>query len=316
MSSLQLNVLLLAIGVLQGIFLFFLLFKKRKFLPGYIFLAAYLLVMLLQVTMKIATKLWLMQNIDPLYQFSYQLPFLYGPLLYLFVCRFTNTRQPQTTAILHFIPGILFVSTYLFLKPGHNLPFLLIPLFNYKWTVVLQLASIIAYHSIALFMLTKYSRQLSIKITSPIFLRVKWIRQLTITSMIVCSVVAIVICLMYFNNPHWRNVRFGFVALTGFIYWISYKAWSQPELFAVIRGYSNEDATRLPAPLLTVHLPARKYSNSGLSDEEMKNINTALKNKMQAERMFLNAELTIDELAESLHCSRHHLSQALNESTQ
>lgn len=314
MTSLQLNVVLLSLGVLQGFFLFFLLFKKRKALPGSIFLAAYIAVMLLQVTMKIATKLWLMQNLDPLYQFSYQLPFLYGPLLYLFVCRFTLLRQPSVKDLLHFIPGIVVIGIFIFINPRDHLPGIFLVFFNYKWTATLQVVSIIVYHVIALSLLRSYSSQFSINTATPALLRAKWVKQLTVSSMIICSVIAIVICLMYFNNPHWRNVRFGFISLTIFIYWISYKAWSQPELFSVIRGgYLKEEGGRLPVPLLTVHLPPKKYSNSGLGKDEMKRIITSLENKMQASKLYLDPQLTIDELADSLNCSRHHLSQAIND---
>src|SRR5258708_17313531 len=93
MTSVQVNILLLCLGAIQGILLFLLLFKKRHSLPGYIFLAGYLTVMLLQITLKLASKLWLMKTVRPLYSFSYNLPFLYGPLVWLFICSITGQRQ-------------------------------------------------------------------------------------------------------------------------------------------------------------------------------------------------------------------------------
>lgn len=143
--------------------------------------------------------------------------------------------------------------------------------------------------------------------------RTKWVRQLTFASMIVCSLIALVIGLMYFNNPHWQNVRFGFASLTVFIYWVSHKVWSQPELFTVIRGYSSDENDRPPVPVLTIHLPAKKYSNSGLNEEELKQIIMNLQVKMNTTKLYLDPQLTIDDLAGSLGCSRHHLSQAINE---
>jgi AraC-like DNA-binding protein len=300
MTALLLNIILLSLGAIQAVLLSLLLFKKRNSLPGYAFLAAYLCVMLLQVMMKIATKLWLMQNINPVYQFSYQLPFLYGPLLYLFVLRYTGHRQVKIKDWLHFIPAIAVVIVLAFPAVYHLWPGLFYIFFQYKFTGVWQVASIVAYHVAVTGILKKYNNM-------------QWVKQFTIISMVVCSIVSVVIFLMYFNNPDWRNLRFGFVALTVFIYWISYKALSQPELFAVIRGYSGNENTALPPPQLTVHLPVKKYSNSGLGTDEMKRIIAALEQKMKDDKPYLDAQLTIEELSQSIQYSRHHLSQAMNE---
>lgn len=302
MTALQLNIFLLALGAVQGLLLSLLLFRKRKVLPGYFFLAGYLGVMLLQVMMKIASKLWLMQNIDPLYQFSYQLPFLYGPLLYLFVVRYTNHRKLQVKDWLHFVPVLLVIAAMIVPGMYDTLPAFFNLLFDSKYAAPLQVIGIVAYHVSAFFILKKFSRQ-----------RAQWLKQLTIVSMVVCSIVAVVIALMYYNNPAWRNVRFGFIALTFFIYWISYKALSRPEIFAVIRGNSGNETVPFPAPPLKAHLPVKKYSNSGLGAEELNRIITALEQKIKQDRPYLDPQLTIDDLAQSVNCSRHHLSQALNE---
>jgi AraC-like DNA-binding protein len=300
MTALQLNIFLLALGAVQGLLLSLLLFRKRNFLPGHAFLATYLGVMLLQVLMKIASKLWLMQNIDPLYQFSYQLPFLYGPLLYLFVVRYTGYRQIRIKDWFHFIP--VFVVLVVMIVPGtyNTWPAFFNLLFDAKYAAPLQVVSIVVYHVSALFILKKFNK-------------LQWLKHFTIASMVVCSVVALVIALMYYNNPEWKNLRFGFIALTFFIYWISYKALSQPELFAVIRGNYGHETVSLPPPALKVHLPVKKYSNSGLSTEELSRIIAALEEKIKKDRPYLDPQLTIDDLAQSVNCSRHHLSQALNE---
>lgn len=309
MTPLLLNVLLLSLGALQGTLLFILLFKKRNSLPGYIFLIAYLGVLLLQISMKIADKLWLMQNLPPLYSFSYELPFLYGPLIYLFICRITNYRQVSAKDSLHFLPAVIIILLFIFGNPYQSIPLIFYPLFHTFWAMVLQLTSIVVYHVLALNILQKTN----VTTARPLKLPLRnWLRQLTTSSLIVSSAIAIVICLMYYNHPYWSNVRFGFVALSIFIYWISYKACMQPELFTVIHG-AGEQNTTVHIPVLSVHLPAKKYSNSGLCDEAMQRIISTFKNKMREDKLYLEPELTIDALATTIACSRHHLSQALNE---
>lgn len=312
MTSVQVNILLLGLGAIQGIFLFLLLFKKRHALPGYTFLAGFLAVMLLQIVMKAISKVWLMHTTGPLYLFSYNLPFLYGPLIYLFVCRVTGYRKPGKKDILHFLPSVVMIAHLLFNDLYRYVPFVFFPILHTFWSMVLQLISLAIYHTLAFIYLKKNSVDISSSIGAAVKYRLIWLKQFVASSFIVCSVIAVIICLMYYNYPHWQNIRFGFVALTVFIYWISYKAWSQPELFAVIRGYSNETADRSIVPKLTVHLPAKKYSNSGLAENDMQRIINALENKMQLEKSYLDTELTIDALAESISCTRHHLSQAIN----
>ncbi len=115
---------------------------------------------------------------------------------------------------------------------------------------------------------------------------------------------------MYYNYPRMQYLRFAFSALTIFIYWASYKAWSQPELLSVILGGGGQQNKITSGH--AIH-PVKKYSNSGLHKDDMQKIILALKNKLQSDKCYLNPELTIDELAANLDCSRHHLSQAMND---
>ena len=58
--------------------------------------------------------------------------------------------------------------------------------------------------------------------------------------------------------------------------------------------------------------PAKKYSNSGLSEEETKLIIARLEQAMEKQKLYLDPEITMDKLAEMINCGRHHLSQVLN----
>ena len=80
----QLNIFLLLFGGLQGLLLLLFLVKKKLYSGGYIFLLLYFAVMLLQITLKVMNKLWLMQNWGFLYEVTHFLPLLYGPLVFLF----------------------------------------------------------------------------------------------------------------------------------------------------------------------------------------------------------------------------------------
>jgi len=311
-NTLQVNIFILSAGVIQGLFLFLLLHKKRNSIPGYYYLAAYWAVMLLQVTMKIADKLWLMQHVRPLYSFSYQLPYLYGPLAWLFIRQVTRKHSFRAVHLLHFIPTFVIIVSLICIYADYSLPAFLSPLFHTRFAMILQLISLVAYHGLAFYELKKYKQGLPAHLAGLYKTRVNWQRQFLTGSFIVCSVIAIALCVMYSYFPRGQNFRFAFAALTLFIYWISYKAWSQPELFNVVLGKAEIAAEKL-IPQLTIHRAPKKYSNSGLHDSEMEKIVVALENKLRMDRCYLDAQLAIDDLALSLGCSRHHLSQAMNE---
>ena len=121
-------------------------------------------------------------------------------------------------------------------------------------------------------------------------------------SVVICSVIAITIYLMFVFYPALNWMRMGFVALTVFIYWVTFEALNQPDIFTVY-----------VKPKFQVHRPVKKYSNSIISDEECARISTGLEKLMVAEKPFLDPELTIDKLAKLVQSNRHHLSQVLNQ---
>ncbi len=309
--SVQLNILLLSMGALQGVILFFLLYKKRRSLPGYPFLALYLWVMILQITLKIASKLWLWQTMRPVYLVSYELPFLYGPLIWLFVKRFTAGGKGNKRDTIHFLLAIILGVFLVYLDLLRDPNLLSLRFFNVICVMILQVISILAYHYLAFRDLKKYCSGFSQQFIQFYGDRVAWLRQFIFSSFVVCSAISIIICLMYVHFPNWQNIRLGFILLSVFIYWISYKSWNQPELFSAFHFYHTGDNAQLT--VAAVNPRQKKYVNSSLGEREMDQIIRCLENKLKAEKYYLDPELTIEQLAKLTSCSRHHLSQTINE---
>ena len=311
MTSLQLNILLLLLGAIQGAILFLLLYKKRESLPGYAFLAGYLCVMIFQIMMKVMSKMWLWQSMKPVYFFSYQLPLIYGPLVWLFIKHFTRRSSNGKKDILHLLLAVVLGTffTFLSLRLGPALPG--------EWLIsgprkiALQIISLSVYHYLAFRMLRDYWAGLPIQLIAFYKDGLNWVRQFIISSFIICSAISVIIYLMYIHFPHWYNARWGFVMLTVFIYWISYRSWVQPELFNAISHYRV--GGNVLVPVFNASVPQKKYTNSGLSEDEMRQIITSLEDKLRSEKSYLDPELTIDHLATLISCKRHHLSQAMNE---
>lgn len=84
------------------------------------------------------------------------------------------------------------------------------------------------------------------------------------------------------------------IAMAVFIYSIGYL------------GYKNElDKEKKISP--------EKYQNSSLSKEEIRAISIDLIKKMKAEKLYLQRNLNLEKLAESVNTSKHNLSQVLND---
>ena len=308
----QINIFLLLFGVLQGVFLSVVLLQKKVHEKGYSFLVCYLFVMILQITLKVMSKVWLFTNLQPLYLLSYQFPFLYGPLIYLFAQQFLFRRAFRVGDILHFLPFIIVMIGLIIANQFTEPPLLFQPLFSSVPRLVLELISISLYHFFTWKCWLRYQSQLRNSYSDIKKSQLKWLKQFIIISLVVCSFITIIIFLMFQWYPYNQNIRFGFISLTVFIYWISYCAWNQPQIFSVVRGFADETKDTPVVPSLTFYKRPQKYSNSSLSKEEMRRLVTKLEQLMEQKKVYLDAEITIDKLAEYLHCSKHHLSQVLN----
>jgi len=87
----------------------------------------------------------------------------------------------------------------------------------------------------------------------------------------------------------------------GMIYFISYKALSQPQMFHDVEKF-------FPKPE-----PMERYAGSKLSDGKLKDIQYSLEQIMLNEKPYLKGDLSIQELADKLNVSRQYLTQVINE---
>lgn len=274
------NVILLALGVLQGALLgLYLLRKQKPDLPGLYFILILLLVAT-QLTFKMLSKVWLWENIKLAYLMSYSLPYLAGPLLYLYVK--ARGRQPFSLVDLaHVIPFLVSIGIctiqYLVPRPLQALyihPYL---------AASLQAVSILTY------------AWLSWRSLAPLSLPGL---KTFVVSVAGCEVIiSIALAVMYLYHPQLHDVRWLFILLTMFIYWVSYRMMEPSNQF--------QDATP--------HRKSPKYVHSSLKEEEAMHIAAQLNRIMSSDRAFTDATLTIDALARRLNTSRHHVSQVINE---
>lgn len=315
--SLQVTLFLLLFGGVQGILLLLFFFNKKIFRSAYIFLLLYLGVMILQITLKVMSKMWLMSNWNILYNFSHFLPLFYGPLIYLFVKQLLHSHRFAIKDTIHFLPagiallGIAFSSNNLV---PYSIGYVV---YNPFLRLFFSFASIIGYHVSAYFLWDKYRGKFNHLYSDTTTFQMIWVKQFVMVSAVVSTIVAVALFFLFINYPNGHQYRYGFVALSICIYWFSYTALTKPSIFVVIKGHAeSKEKTDFTLPVLKVYRPNIKYANSVLSSEDAGNIITRLEKLMQEKKLYLQSGITINDLAESLKCSRHHLSQVLNDNLQ
>jgi AraC-like DNA-binding protein len=310
MSS-QVTIFFLVFGGLQGILFTSFLIRKKLYRSGHIFLLLYFAVMLLQITLKLMSKGWLIDNWKVLYELSYQLPFLYGPFIYFFTSQLIQRRSFQSVDLLHFAPFGILVFFFVLGYSYRESPIVLFPFLLAKFRLLLQLVSLYLYHWFAFQCLKSHSHYIDRFYSSHQF---SWLKRFIFTSFLVCGAVAVLNYFMVVLYPELNYVRPGFLVLTLFIYWITYEALHHPEVFSVVKGYGDGDKTALEnLPKLTVHRPTKKYLRSNLTEEEGTRIMNNLNAVMQQKKPYLDPGLNIDGLAVIVDSNRHHVSQVLND---
>jgi AraC-like DNA-binding protein len=314
--SLQVNIFLLVFGGIQGLLLTLFLIYKKLYNTAYVYLLLFLGTMLLQLTLKVMNKIWLMDNWPVLYTLSHFLPLLYGPLAYLFVKHLVEISPFNLKDSFHFVP---FIFLYIVTVIGiHNsLPSGIEFIFNPLIRFVLLVASIAAYHLLAFKLWHQHMQKLRPYFLDAAAMQLNWVKKFIMVSAIVGMSVASALYLLYINYPGGHQYRYGFVALSICIYWISYSALTNPSIFSVMKGNANERVeNNLSVPGLKAFLPNIKYSNSNLCEEQVQKICDSLERRMKENKLYLRPNLNIVQLANEVNCSKHHLSQVLNEQLQ
>ena len=176
-----------------------------------------------------------------------------------------------------------------------------------------MITSLVIYHLLAYRQWKKHRESLQHYFADARSLQLNWVRQFVIISFFTGVIIVTSLYLLYINYPFGHEYRYGFLVITLVIYWFSYTALTKPAVFSTIKGHAEVD-DKNPSRItpLKVYHSVTRYANSKLEEEEVGEIQNGLKMIME-NKIFLEPELTINGLAQKLNCSRHHLSQVLNE---
>lgn len=288
------NIFLLLFGGLQGLLLSALCWRKQKGLAG-LFFIGFILLATLQIFLKVIGKTWLMDHLIGLYKISYELPFLFGPILYFFFYTAYHPQQKwRNSWLLHFTPFIFFAvirSLNLYYFHYH-------PQVNSWHTLILALHPVVGWkmwlHMGLQWVSLWYYGLSAIKLVKPQQTRPSWHFPLIWIVLFVESLIIFALKLMTLYYGHYPDPRWLFLSLSLLIYWLTYQVLSTSSL------------------QLTPAVEAPKYKKSGLQNSEIDAVLKKLRHYMHEQKPFLDPNLTIDQIAQALQVPKHHLSQAIN----
>lgn len=288
------------IAAVQGLFVAFVLFRwRRGDRQANRLLAAVML--LFSVTMLEYVLYWIgcWRRFPHMAETSSQFPFLYGPLMWFYLRTIYTGKKIARADWLHIaaflFAVILLIPWYALDAESKRAVFRGEAKFPVSGTVLNALIAFRVAHMLAyaVWNFVFISRQPRVGATTRWALTINWLFTgflLSYTSYFILSWTGIL-------NPQWDYQVSA--AMTVFIYMIAYAGYAQP---AVFEGYQWTDPN---APV--------KYKNSGLTPEAGRSLLQSLNWLMEQEKAFLNPDISLEKLANTLNASKHHVSQVINE---
>ena len=271
------------------------------------YLASWLFVITIEMLLALAQLKWL----DYLpYQIPFLVvPFVYGPFLYLYVKTLIAEKPAFRWAdLVHFTPFILFLGLAFLFKTSPDSSGSL-PIWAHPSRIAeviiefLIFTSFTTYSVLAYILLTKHRKAIREEFSySSSKITLTWLLFVAITvyASYALTFLSAGIQMLVIHLPFDPKI-FSFAGLTLFSYAFSFYGHRQASIYNSKPSVQPEEEPS-----------AIKYAKSGLSHEDLHKYALAMDQLMTDKKLYLNPELSLAEVSESLRVPRHHLTQALN----
>lgn len=232
--------------------------------------------------------------------------FMLGPCIYLYIKSLTREEYAFTkTEWLHFSPYFIRLITLIpyYIMSGEQkiaafIRFNTLPDVDYNTVVILQLLHLSLYLLLAIDLLKKHSANIKEFFSSVEKIRLDWLRYLVIFFTIFLWMYVLFALFRLYNTVLFAKIGSVFrIWETFMVFYVGYKGLIQPEIF---REPAGEKRTA-------------KYRTSTLTERQAKQYMKKLLQVMEAEKPYLESELTLRALAGRLSVPYAHLSQVINE---
>lgn len=315
------------LGAVQGLFLAGALVSKRRNRVANRLLAAMMVAFSVGLATQVYHALGLERDYPHFFGVGYPMPFLYGPLVFLYA-RFAADRSRRFTPrdALHLVPfAVVALATLpvLLMSGAGKLSFFdqLLRGGGPAWIPVadwLKFVSGTAYAVATIVFLQRHRKRVEDSYSSLERVNLRWLLWLGLAAAgIWAFAVALELGQAAGIGVGLSTDRYVSLAVSVMVYAIGHRALRQPEIFR----YETAEFPIPAAPLQENVAPAGagadmndspRYERSGLSDRQAERLKASLLEVMEREQPWRNSELTLGELAALLRTTPHRLSEVLN----
>lgn len=309
---------ILLLGAIQGILLSILLFSKKINHTANVVLGIAMLALSFDVFHSAYILFGYYFEFPHYIGITYAFPFLYGPIFYIYarlISSADNSFNPKY--YFHFIPFVLVVIYGIVFVYFRSTEFKLTLIDNESVSAVPGLQIInylkplhgIIYVLLTIKVLRGYNKNIKSSYSNIEKINLNWLRHLTIGLTVIWSIVVLSYLANILSERTVKLDHWIYMAASVLIYSIGYLSLLQPQIFGAVNQIPEEKAD----DKLKLHSDEGiSYQRSGLSDNDAQSYLKKLEQVMERDKPYLNSELTLRELAESLSMSTHNLSEILN----
>lgn len=302
-----------AAASIQGLFLCVLLARTKTNQPANRILALLLLLLSFHLILVGFDERAFFMTFPHLSKISWIIGTLYGPLLYVFIQHLTGHRPSSewknswllipfmvvlASLLPYFAQSAEFKRAYLddFEKASMD---------DFGW--VNQFVSVchIGFQFLCFWLYRIIEKEKSSEYAALESVRIKWL-----SDFLKLMLAAVLVGVIPFFARTWGIpflsgfYHYHFIGVVALFYWLSVRALTNPVIFGI---YQSGAEGKEPAS-------GTKYQKSTLTHAELDSHFNAVVSTLERSKLFLKKDLTLSDLAEATHLSKHQVSQAISHS--
>ena len=307
---------IILLGAVQGAVLAAALAARRKNRVANRILAALVGALSLMLLFGLLERRWGFASHPHLIGLGIPLPFLFGPLVYLYVTALTRpAARFEARWLVHGLPfaaDLLYLLPVFYLKGGSEKVALAeasnagqVPL-SLRFFEILLLVQAMSYLIASWVALRRYTRRIEGYFSDLARIELRWLMAMVLAHATVWSIVIVTILLRAAGlaSPLLQGLSQAIQVGSALILFATgYVSLWQPELLEKAQAARAAEPARRPLP---------KYQRNRLADEEAAALARTLTERMRDGKLYRNGALTLEVLADEVGATPHMLSQVLN----